>query len=124
MCDETFSINYSAQIPEDVDKGWFMTFVTLLNQIYWVFGATLGGIVGSLIHFQTDSISFVMTSMFVVIFLEQWLKEKHHISSYIGLGASLICLLIFGADSFLIPTMIAIVATLAAFKKPLKKLEV
>ncbi len=124
MCDETFSINYSAQIPEDVDKGWFMTFVTLLNQIYWVFGATLGGIVGSLIHFQTDGISFVMTSMFVVIFLEQWLKEKHHISSYIGLGASLICLLIFGADSFLIPTMIAIVATLAAFKKPLKKLEV
>lgn len=124
MCDETFSINYSAQIPEDVDKGWFMTFVTLLNQIYWVFGATLGGIVGSLIHFQMDGISFVMTSMFVVIFLEQWLKEKHHISSYIGLGASLICLLIFGADSFLIPTMIAIVATLAAFKKPLKKLEV
>ena len=34
MCDESFSINCSADIPEDVDKGWFMFFVTLLNQFY------------------------------------------------------------------------------------------
>ena len=52
MCDESFSINYAADIPEDVDKGWFMFFVTMLNQIYWVTGATLGGIFGSFIHFK------------------------------------------------------------------------
>lgn len=54
MCDESFSINYTAEIPEDVDKGWFMFFVTLLNQFYWFFGATLGGLFGSLIHFSTE----------------------------------------------------------------------
>jgi 4-azaleucine resistance transporter AzlC len=124
MCDETFSINYTAKIPEDVDRGWFMFFVTLLNHLYWVSGATIGGLVGSLIHFNTDGISFVMTSMFVVIFMEQWMKEKHHISAYIGLGAAALCLLVFGADSFMIPTMILIIMLLAAFRKPLEKMEI
>jgi 4-azaleucine resistance transporter AzlC len=124
MCDETFSINYTAKIPDDVDKGWFMFFVTLLNQIYWVTGATIGGLIGSLIHFDTNGISFVMTAMFVVIFMEQWLKEKHHISAYIGLGASLACLILFGADSFMIPTMIMIILLLAVFRKPLEKMGV
>ena len=45
MCDETFSINYTANIPEDVDRGWFMFFVTLLNHCYWVSGATIGGLI-------------------------------------------------------------------------------
>jgi 4-azaleucine resistance transporter AzlC len=124
MCDETFSINYTAKIPEGVDKGWFMFFVTLLNYLYWVSGATIGGLVGSLINFDTNGISFVMTSMFVVIFMEQWMKEKHHISAYIGLGASAVCLILFGADSFMIPTMITIIVLLAAFRKPLEKMEV
>ena len=123
MCDETFSINYTARIPEDVDRGWFMFFVTLLDQIYWVSGATLGGIIGSLFTFDTSGISFVMTAMFVVIFLDQWLKEKNHISSLIGLAISGLCLALFGADSFMLPTMIAIVAVLAAFRKPLEKME-
>jgi 4-azaleucine resistance transporter AzlC len=123
MCDETFSINYTAKIPEDVDRGWFMFFVTLLNHFYWVSGATIGGLVGSMIRFNTDGISFVMTSMFVVIFMEQWMKEKHHISAYIGLGAAALCLFIFGADSFMIPTMIMIIVLLAAFRKPLEKVE-
>jgi 4-azaleucine resistance transporter AzlC len=124
MCDETFSINYTAAIPEDVDRGWFMFFVTLLNHFYWVSGATIGGLVGSLITFHTDGISFVMTSMFVVIFMEQWMKEKNHISAYIGLGVAAVCLILFGADSFMIPTMIAIIVFLAAIRKPMEKLEV
>jgi 4-azaleucine resistance transporter AzlC len=124
MCDETFSINYTAAIPSDVDRGWFMFFVTLLNHFYWVSGATIGGLVGSMIHFNTDGISFVMTSMFVVIFMEQWMKEKRHLSAYIGLGAAILCLLVFGADSFMIPTMIMIIVLLTAFRKPLEKMEV
>jgi 4-azaleucine resistance transporter AzlC len=123
MCDETFSINYTANIPEDVDKGWFMFFVTLLNHLYWVTGATIGGLLGSLIHFNTDGISFVMTAMFVVIFMEQWMKEKHHISSYIGLGVATVCLILFGADSFMIPTMILIILCLTILKKPLESKE-
>ena len=123
MCDETFSVNYTADIPEDVDRGWFMFFVTLLNQFYWVASATTGGIVGSLLKINTDGISFVMTAMFVVIFMDQWLKENQHISSLIGLGVSLICLLIFGADSFMIPTMITIVVLLTVLRQRLEKEE-
>lgn len=123
MCDETFSVNYTADIPEDVDRGWFMFFVTLLNQFYWVASATTGGIIGSLLKINTDGISFVMTAMFVVIFMDQWLKEDHHLSSLIGLGVSLICLLIFGADSFMIPTMITIVVLLTVLRHRLEKEE-
>ena len=116
MCDETFSINYTAKIPEDVDRGWFMFFVTLLNHFYWVFGATLGGIFGSLITFSTEGLDFVMTAMFVVIFLEQWLKEERHTSSLLGIGISLLCLIAFGADNFIIPSMIAMLGVLTLLR--------
>lgn len=118
MCDETFSINCTAEIPKDCDRGWFYFFVTLLNQLYWVGGATLGGLLGNLITFDTKGLDFVMTAMFIVIFLEQWLKEKHHFSEWAGLASSAACLLIFGKDNFMIPAMICILLLLTAFRKP------
>ena len=124
MCDETFSINCSADIPEDVDRGWFYFWVTLLNQFYWSAAATTGGIVGSLLKIDTSGISFFMTSMFVVIFLEQWLKEKEHSASLIGLTVSVLCLIVFGPDSFMVPTMVLIVGLLTLLRKPLEKKEV
>ena len=120
MCDESFSINYTSIIPKDVDRGWFMFFVTALNHFYWFSGSTLGGIFGSLIHFDTEGLDFVMTAMFVVIFLEQWLKEKNHASSLLGLALSLICLLAFGADNFIIPAMLAILILLTMIRRPLE----
>ena len=121
MCDESFSINYTADIPKDVDRGWFMFFVTLFNHFYWFFGATLGGIFGSLIHFNTEGLDFVMTAMFVVIFMEQWLKEERHTSALIGLGVSLFCLILFGADNFIIPAMFLILGILTVLRKSLEK---
>lgn len=121
MCDESFSINYTADIPENCDKGWFMFFVNLLNHFYWFLGSTLGGIFGSFIGFNTDGIEFVMTAMFVVIFMEQWMKEKNHTSSLLGLGISVLCLTAFGADNFILPSMIAILAVLTLLRKPLNK---
>lgn len=120
MCDESFSINYTAEIPEDVDSGWFMLFVTLLNHFYWFFGATLGGVFGSFIHFNTEGLDFVMTAMFVVIFLEQWMKEKKHISAVVGILLSLLCLTAFGADNFVIPAMLAIFVSLTLLQGRLK----
>ena len=124
MCDETFSVNCSADIPEDVDRGWFYFWITLLNQFYWSAAATTGGIVGSLLKIDTSGISFVMTAMFVVIFLEQWLKEKEHSASLIGLAVSVLCLVVFGTDSFMVPTMVLIVGLLALLRKPLEKKEI
>ena len=121
MCDESFSINYTANIPKDVDKGWFMFWVTLLNQLYWVLGSTIGGIFGSFIHFNTEGLEFVMTALFVVIFMEQWMKEKNHINGIMGLVVSVVSLLIFGRDDFIIPAMIGILGVMTFLRKPIEK---
>lgn len=121
MCDETFSINYTADIPPEVDKGWFMFFITLLNHFYWFIGATLGGIFGGLIYFSTEGLDFVVTAMFVVIFLEQWRKEKNHTSALAGLRISLLCVAVFGAENFILPAMAGILLSLSLLQKPLEK---
>lgn len=121
MCDESFSINCTAEIPPDVDKGCFQMFVTLFNQLYWVLGATVGGLLGGLIQFETKGLSFVMTALFVVIFLNQWMGEKKHTSSFIGIGASVLCLVLFGGENFIIPAMLVILAVLTVCRKPIEK---
>ena len=121
MCDESFSINYTAKIPEDVDKGWFMFFVTLLNHFYWFSGAALGGVFGSLIRFDTDGLEFVLPAMFIVIFLEQWLKDRQHLNALIGLAVSILCLAAFGSGTFMLPAMAGILVMLTLLKKPLEK---
>lgn len=123
MCDESFSINCTADIPADVDKGWFMFFVTLLNHFYWVCGATIGGILGSLVKFNTDGLGFVMTALFVVLFLEQWQKEKAHHSALMGLGITALSLALLGGQHFIIPAMLMILAGLTILRKPLEKAE-
>ncbi len=105
MCDESFSINCSTEVPEGIDRNCFMFFVTLLNQSYWIAGTTLGALIGSLVTFSTEGIDFVMTAMFVVIFLEGWLKERSHFSSLLGLGITLICRILFGTRWFLLVAM-------------------
>lgn len=121
LCDETFSINCTARVPEGVDKGWFMLFVTLFNYLYWVTGATVGGLAGSLLTFDTKGLDFVMTAMFVVIFMEQWFKEKKHYTALIGVVSTAACRFVCGPNSFLIPTMVCIFCALSLFRKPIEK---
>ena len=109
MCDETFSVNCSITPPPEIDREWFMIWVTLLNQIYWVFGATMGAVLGSVIHFDTTGIEFVMTALFFVMFLDQWDTASRHLPSLIGVICSLACLLIFGKNNFMIPAMALII---------------
>ena len=105
MCDETFSVNYTARVPQGVDHGWFMFWVTVRDYTYWVTGAALGGIFGTWVAFNTKGLDFVMTAMFVVIFMEQWMKEKRHVASVLGIVISAVCLLIFGSNNFVVPSM-------------------
>lgn len=121
LCDESFSINVATDAPEDVDKGWFMFFVTLLNHLYWVLGATLGGVFGTMINFNAEGLEFVMTALLVVLFLNQWDKEKQHYSSLIGISAAILCLVLFGSSEFLLPTMILILGILTLFRAPIEK---
>lgn len=76
-----------------MDRDWLMFFVTVLNHIYWVVGSTLGGLLGGLVTFNTKGIDFVMTALFVVIFIDQWRAQKRHLPAAIGLAVSfLVCL--------------------------------
>ncbi len=109
MCDESFSINCTIKPPKGVDNGYFMFFVTLLNHIYWVVGSTIGGLLGYLININTTGIEFVMTALFVVMFINQWEENKNHLPALIGIACSIICYFIFGAENFLIPSMIGII---------------
>lgn len=116
LIDETFSINCTVEIPQGVDQNLFYFYVTLLNQCYWVGGSVLGGLFGSLLQFNTEGLEFVMTALLFVLFLEQLLKERNYFTAFTGVAVSLICLLLFGSDRFIIPAMIAIVAVLTLGK--------
>ena len=122
LTDETFSVNCATQPPEGIDRGRFYFFITLLDHAYWVLGATLGGIFGSLITFNTEGLDFVMTSLFVVILLEHLLTTKDKRSAATGMVLSLAMLLLFEADGFMLPAMVSIliVLTLEAKKEVAK----
>ncbi|MDE6728195.1 MAG: AzlC family ABC transporter permease [Oscillospiraceae bacterium] len=119
LCDESFSINCTADVPDDVDSGWFYFFVTLLNQIYWLTGTALGTLAGT--FFTVEGLDFVMTALLTVLFVDNLLKEKSHIGSVIGVCAALLCLLIFSGDSFIIPAMLLILLALTIFRKPIER---
>lgn len=121
MCDETFSINCAVVPPAGIDRGWFMFFVTALDQFYWVAASTLGGIFGSLIKFSTEGLDFAMTAMFAVILLEQLRNRKNRTSAVLGLLLSAAALLLFGADSFVIPAMAAILIMLTLLRRPIER---
>lgn len=105
LCDESFAIHCAVTPPEGVDRGWFLFFVTLLDQIYWVSGATLGALLGYVVHFDATGIEFVMTALFAVLFLDRWEQAEDHRPALTGLGCSLACLLVFGSGAFLLPAM-------------------
>lgn len=122
ITDETYSLISLTERPKDVNKGWYYFFITLLDQCYWIVGSTLGAVFGEIVHINTKGVDFSMTSLFIVLLVDNLLKAKGRIGrlpSYIGIVISLICLLIFGADNFLIPSMLGIGVTLMLLRKVL-----
>lgn len=109
MCDETFAINYNTKIEKGIDKTWFMIFVSMFNQIYWVSGSILGSILEKYININFKGIEFLLIALFFVLFLEQLLDNKKYFPAFLGLFVSYISLLIFGKQNFIIPTMIIII---------------
>lgn len=117
LTDETYSLLCTGEYPEDMDKNWYYFWVSLFNQSYWVLGSVLGSIIGTVIAFNTAGIEFSMTALFVTVFVEQWLSTRNHLPAIAGLTCSIVCLLFFGAESFLIPTMISITVVLLLCRK-------
>ena len=121
LTDETYSLLCGDDYPEGEDKYWYSFFVSLFNQCYWVIGSIIGSVLGSLITFNTAGIDFSMTALFVTVFVEQWLTSKNHLPALAGLFCSVACLMIFGPDSFLIPTMICITIVLSLCKNVMEE---
>ena len=118
LTDETYSLvcTDSQEIPEE-DRSAYYLWVTLLNHIYWVGGSVLGALAGAVLRFNSEGIDFALTALFLVVFTEQWLTSEKHGPALIGVGVSVLSLLIFGADSFLIPAMLGIGVMLCLYRE-------
>ncbi|MBR5468138.1 MAG: AzlC family ABC transporter permease [Firmicutes bacterium] len=117
LCDETFSIASSIEPPEDVERKWFYFAVSLLDYLYWQLGTFLGAVIGNVITFNTEGLDFALTALFVVLFLEQMKKKENRNSGVIGIFATVLALVIFGADNLVIPAMIIVLGCLLAGRR-------
>lgn len=121
LCDETFSTCYSAKVPEEVNRGLFYFWISFLNYIYWISASLLGALMGSLISFDTKGLDFALTALFVVIFIDGWKEQGNRIPGLIGMGCSFTALFIWGADHFIIPSMVCILAVLTLSRRTLEE---
>ena len=108
LTDETYSLVTQAKIPEGISREDYCFWVTALNHCYWVCGCVLGAVVGTVVPIDFSGVSFVLTALFVTIFVEQWLSSKDHFPALVGVVCTALSLLGFGSEIFLIPAMAAI----------------
>lgn len=116
LTDETFAVNYNAKnAPVSV-----MLWVSLLDYLYWISGGFMGYMFGYLLKVDIRGLEFVVTAMFVAIFMDQFLKEKEHRPAWIGIGCTALSLFLFGSQYFVIPAMVGILLLLTIFRKKLE----
>lgn len=117
LSDETFAVAYSTKVPEGIQPKYFFFALSFLDYMYWVISSILGGILGSFIKFNTTGLDFVLTALFVVLFVEQMKNKKNWLSGVIGVSASIVSLMLFGKSNFILPAMAIMVCVLFAVKK-------
>lgn len=123
LTDETYSLLCTGDVPEGSDPGWHYFFVSSLNQLYWVLGSLIGSVAGSLLHIDFSGIEFSMTALFVVLFLERWLSSRNRIPAITGVLCSAFCLLLFGPERFILPSMVLIAGSLWSMRGKLPEAE-
>ena len=123
LTDETFSVLCSEEVPHHLPGDWVYFFISLLDQLYWVTGTLLGAAAGAMLRFDTAGMDFALTALFTVIFIDQWKVQKNRRAELTGVFSSVICVLIFGKDVFIIPAMLLIlsVITIGYLKRKVKE---
>ncbi len=117
LTDETYSLLCEDEGPSKETLDRYRFFVSLFNHCYWIAGSVIGSLLGSVLPFSTEGIEFSMTALFIASFTEQWLTSKDHIPALTGLISTVLCLVVFGADRFLIPSMFLITFMLSIIRK-------
>ena len=112
ITDETYSLHCAENGEGADDPHTVLFFISLFDHIYWILGGLLGVLIGSLLPFDMKGVDFSLTALFVTIFIDQWRSRSPHLPAVIGITSTLLSLLIFGKDAFLIPAMILIVVLL------------
>lgn len=107
LTDETYSL-----VCHSTRDTAYAFLVSLFDHMYWVSGTLIGALIGDVLPFSTKGIDFALTALFITVFVEQWMSSKDHFPAVAGVAISAVCLLIFGKENFLIPSMIAIAAAL------------
>lgn len=124
MTDETYSLICTTDVPDDVDEEKFLLSITLLNQLYWVVGTVIGSLTATIVAFDSTGIEFAMTALFIVMFMELWYRRTNRPSELIGMLAAVLCLALFGAENFVLPTMLLMIAVILLGRKKLDTREV
>lgn len=122
LTDETYSVNTSfTSVDKNVDEVEARYLIGLFDHIYWIAGSVIGSLTGQLIPIDFTGVDFSMTALFVVIYIDQMIETKNRLSGVIGIICGIMCLVIFGAENFLLPSLIVTVALLCALKPILTK---
>ena len=119
LTDETFSLVSTLEPPEGVERKDFYFWLSLLDYSYWVTGSAIGGLLGSLLTFNTTGLDFALTALFLVLFMEQWKKKVNRPAGLIGIACTVVSLVVFGADNLVIPAMVLIMAVLLGGRRAL-----
>lgn len=117
LTDETYSLVTQNEPPEGMSRRSYCFWVSLLDHAYWLVGCSLGSLLGSTLPISFEGVEFVLTALFVTMFVEQWLTHKNHLPAIIGVGSTILCLALFGKDIFLIPSMAMIAVLLTVTRK-------
>lgn len=121
LTDETYSLVTQNQPPEGISRHTYCFLVTFLDHIYWICGCVLGNVMGSTLPISFEGVEFVLTALFVTMFVEQWLANKNHLPALIGVICTAVCLMLVGSEFFLIPSMAAIALLLTVTRKTARR---
>ena len=121
LTDETYSLLCSLKTPAGVDEKKAMFLISLFDQMYWIAGSVAGAALGQVLPFDMTGIDFAMTALFVTIFVDQWREAKSHLPTVAGLISAVVCLLIFGGNNFILPSLIITVGVLIGLRGRLEQ---
>ncbi len=123
LTDETYSLVTQNTPPEGMPRHTYCLLVTLLDHVYWICGCVLGNLLGGALPISFEGVEFVLTALFVTMFIEQWLSTENHLPAIIGVACTVLCLVLFGSELFLVPAMVLIALLLTLSRKTGRRAE-